>query len=128
LWYSNIESADNICSLGWKTTLQIETDGSLVVTFSLLDLCSLCLLVCLKKPLEVVFLELSDIWMIFLLSNLDALIPSMKLLVHGHGLFDLIVLNEDCLRLVELLVEDGKLGLNSEVVDALLGHQLVDLS
>ena len=52
----------------------------------------------------------------------------MELLVHGHGLLDLIVLDEDCLSLVELLIEDCKLRLNSEVVDAFLGHQLVDLS
>ena len=46
----------------------------------------------------------------------------MELLVHRHGLFDLIVLDEDCFRLVELLVKDSKLGLNSEVVDAFSGY------
>jgi len=128
LWHSNIERTDNICSLGWKPTLQVQTDGSLVITFSLFNLCSLRLLVRLKKPLEVVFLELSHIWVVFLLSDLDALIPSMKLLVHSHGFFDLIMLDEDRLCLVELLVKDSKLGLNSEVVDAFCSYQLVDLS
>lgn len=66
--------------------------------------------------------------MVLLLGNLDALVPAMQLLVHGHRLFDLIVLDEDSFGFVELLVEHGELGLHAEVVDALLGDKLVDLA
>jgi len=127
LWHAHVEVADNIGSLCREATLQIETDCGVVIAFSFLDFSGLCLLVGLKKPLEVVLLELSDVRVILLLSNLDTLIPSVKLLIHGHGLLDLVVLDEDCLGLVELLVEDRELRLNSEVIDAFLSHQLVDL-
>lgn len=66
--------------------------------------------------------------MLVLLCDLDALIPSVQLLVHGHGFFDLVVLDQDCLSLVELLVEDGHLGLDTEVLGALSGDQLVQLA
>ena len=66
--------------------------------------------------------------MVLLLRYLDALIPPMQLLVHRHGLFDLVVLEEDGLRAVELFVEDGELGLHAEVVDAFDGDELVDLA
>ena len=100
----------------------------MVVTFSLLDLGCLSLLIGLKQPLEVVLFELSNIRMRLLLSDLDTLVPSVELLVHSHCLFNLIVLDQDSLSLVELLVKNCKFGLNSEVVDTLLGHDLVDLS
>mmetsp|Transcript_19212 Transcript_19212/g.26023 ORF Transcript_19212/g.26023 Transcript_19212/m.26023 type:complete len:287 (-) Transcript_19212:1348-2208(-) len=66
--------------------------------------------------------------MLVLLSDLDALIPAMKLLVHSHGLLDLIVLNENSLCLMELLVEDGHLGLDAEVLGALRRDKLVQLA
>ena len=62
------------------------------ITFPFFDLSCLSFLVSINEPLEVVLFKLSDIRMIFLLSNLDALIPSMQFLVHGHCFFDLIVL------------------------------------
>lgn len=127
MWHTHVEVADDIGSLCRKATLQVKADRGVVIAFSFLDFSGLCLLVGLKKPLEVVLLELSDVRVILLLGNLDTLIPSVKLLIHGHGLLDLVVLNEDCLGLVELLVEDCELSLNSEVIDAFLSHELVDL-
>ena len=46
----------------------------------------------------------------------------MKLLVHGHSLFNLIMLDQNCLSLVELLVEHSHLGLHAEVFRALSGN------
>jgi len=52
----------------------------------------------------------------------------MKLLIHGHCFFDLVMLDQNGLGLVELLLEDSQLGLNSEIADTLLSDELVDLS
>jgi len=128
LWDSNVEAAYNISCFCWKSTFEIETYGSVVVTFSFFDLSSLGLLVCLEKPLEIVFFEFSDIWVVLLLGDFDTLVPSMELLIHCHCLFNLIMLDEDRLSLVELLVKNCQFGLDSEVIDAFLGDKLVDLS
>ena len=125
---SNVVGSDNVSCLGWKTSLKIETNRCVVVSFSLLDFSSLGLLICLEQPLEVVLLEFSDIRMVFLFGYLDRLVPSVKLLVHGHGFLDLIMLNENGLSLMELLVQDSKLCLDSEVVNSFLSDELVDLS
>jgi hypothetical protein len=98
------------------------------VTFSLLDLGSLSLLVGVNEPLEVVFLELPHVGVVLLLSNLDALVPPVQFLVHCHGLLHFVILKEDCLGAVELLIEDCQLGLDSEILKAFLGYQLVDLT
>jgi hypothetical protein len=74
------------------------------ISFSLFHLSSLSFLICINKPLEVILFELANIWMIFLLSNLDAFIPSVKLLVHGHSLFNFIILEKDSFSSVELLI------------------------
>ena len=66
--------------------------------------------------------------MLVLLSNFDAFVPSMKLLVHGHSLFNLIMLDQNCFSLVELLVEYSHLGLHAEVFRSLSGNQLVQLA
>lgn len=125
---AHIVVGDDVGSLGRETTLKVEGDGSVEVGLTFLDFGSLSLLVGVNQPLEIVFLELTDIRVILLLSDLDGLIPSVELLVHSHSLFNLIVLEEDCLSSVELLVEHGKLGLHSEVLKALSANQLVDLS
>ena len=125
---SNVVGSDNVSCLGWETTLKIETNGCVVISFSLLDFSGLGLLICLEQPLEVVLLEFSDIWMVFLFGDLDRLVPSVKLLVHGHSFLDLIMLYENGLSFMELLVQDSKLCLNSEVVDSFLSNELVDLS
>jgi len=75
MWHSYVIVSDDVGSLGWKTSLKIESDGSVVVTFSLFDFSSLGFLVGLNQPLEVVLLEFSHIWVVLFLSNLDALIP-----------------------------------------------------
>ena len=68
--------------------------------------------------------------MVLLLSDLDGLVPFVEFLVHGHGILNLIVLDEQGLSLVELLLQNGEFGLNSEVFDTILfGHaELVELS
>ena len=66
--------------------------------------------------------------MVFLLRNLDALIPSMQLLIHSHGFFNFIMLNQDSFGFMELFIEYSKLCLDSEVVYSLLGNEFVDLS
>lgn len=98
------------------------------ITLSFFNLSSLSLLVGINEPLEVVLLELADIWVILLFGDLDALIPSVQLLIHGHGLFYLVVLEENSLGAMELLVEHCQLGLHSEVLNAFLCDELVDLA
>ena len=92
------------------------------------NVCSLGLLVSIYQPLEVVFLELAYIRMVLLLSNLDALIPSVEFLVHCHCLFHFIILKKDSLCTMELLVKNCEFGLDSEVFKTLLRNKLVDLS
>ena len=74
---SDVESTDNVCSLSGESTSEVEIDGSVVVALSLLDLGSLGLLIGLKKPLEIVLLELLDVRVVLLLGDLDTLIPSV---------------------------------------------------
>ena len=125
--YSNVIVCDNVGSLGWETSLEVESDGSVIVTFSFFNLSSLSFLICLNQPLEVVLLEFSHIWVVLFLSNLDALIPSVKFLVHCHGFFNFIMLQENSLSSVELLLQNCKFSLNSEVISSLSCSQLVDL-
>ena len=63
-----------------------------------------------------------------LLSYLDAFIPTVKLLVHSHGLFDGVVLDQDCLSLVELLIQHCEFDLDSEVIRSLGRNKLVKLA
>jgi hypothetical protein len=98
------------------------------IAFSFLDFGSLGLLVGIYQPLEVVFLKLAYIRMVLLLSNLDALIPSVEFLIHSHCLFHFIILKEDSLCTVELLIKNCEFGLNSKVFKTLLRDKLVDLS
>ena len=125
---SNIVVCDNVGCLGRKTTLKIKRDGSVEVSFTFLDLSCLGLLIGINQPLEVVLLELTNIWMILLLSDLDTLVPSVKFLIHSHRLFDLVVLKKNGFSTVELLVKYCELRLNSEVLETLRCNQLVDLS
>lgn len=74
------------------------------VALPFFDLSGLSLLVCVDEPLKVVFFEFAHIRVILLLGDLDALIPPVQLLVHGHGLFDLVILQQNSLSPVELLV------------------------
>lgn len=74
---SDVESTDNVGSLSGESTSEVEIDGSVVVALSLLDLGSLGLLIGLKKPLEIVLLELLDVRVVLLLGDLDTLIPSV---------------------------------------------------
>ena len=101
---SNVVVRDNISSLSRQATLKIKVDGSGVVSLTFFDFSSLCFLVCLEKPLEVVIFELSHVLVLELLSNLDAFVPSVELLVHSHGLLDLVILDEDSFGLVELFL------------------------
>ena len=65
--------------------------------------------------------------MVLLLGDLDGLVPSVQLLIHSHGFFNLIMLDKDGFSLVELLLEHSELGLNPEVLDAFLSNEFVDL-
>lgn len=94
----------------------------MIVCFALLNFSSFCLLIGLKKPLVIVLFELSDIRMILLFCYLDALIPSVQLLIHSHSFFDLIVLDEDSLSFMELLFKDSQLGLHSKVIESFRHH------
>lgn len=125
---TDVVAEDDIGGLGRQATTQVESDSGVEVALLLLDLSSLGLLAGLEEPAEVVILELNDILMLVLLGNLDTLVPAVKLLVHGHSLFDLVMLDQDSLSLVELLVEDSHLGLDTEVVGALSCHKLVQLA
>jgi len=89
----NVVCRHTISCLGWETSLKVQLDSGNIVTFALLDLSCLSFLVSFQEPLEVVILELSDVLMLELLGDLDRLVPSVQLLVHGHSFFDLIVLN-----------------------------------
>ncbi len=89
---ANIVVGNYIGSLSRETTFEIKSDGCMEVTLTLFNLCRLCFLVSIDEPLEVVFLELSHIRVVLFFSNLDALIPPVKLLIHGHGFFDFIIL------------------------------------
>ena len=119
---------DTVGSLCGQTALQIKLDSRDVVSFAFFDLGSLCLLVGLEEPLEVVVLELADVLVLEFFSDLDGFVPAVKLLVHRHSLFDFIMLNKNSLSLVELLIKNGKLRLNAEVVNAFSGDQLVQLA
>lgn len=107
MWDRHVVVGHDVGSLGWKTTLQIKGDSGVEVAFSFFNLSSLSLLVGINEPLEVVLFELADIRVIFLFSDLNTLIPSVQLLIHSHGLFHLVVLEENCLGAMELLVEHG---------------------
>ena len=128
MWHSYVIVSDNVGSLGWETSLKIESDGSVVVSFSLFDFSSLGFLVGLNQPLEVVLLEFSHIWVVLFLCNLNAFIPPVQFLVHSHGFLHFIILQENSLSSVELLLQDCKLSLHSEVLSSLSCSQLVDLS
>jgi hypothetical protein len=128
VWNTNVVVCYNVSSFSWKTTLKIEGNSGVEVTLALFDFGSLSLLVGINKPLEIVFLEFSYIRMILLFSNLDALIPSVELLIHCHSFFNFIILKENSFSAMELLVKDGKLGLNSKVLKTFLSYQFVDLS
>lgn len=124
---AHVVASDDICSFCWKSALEVERDGGMEVAFPLLDLGSFGLLISINEPLEIILFELTHIWMILLLSNFDAFIPSVQLLVHSHRFFHFVVLQKDCFCSVELLVKHSQFCLHAEVLQALLGHQLVDL-
>jgi hypothetical protein len=100
-------------------------NGGDIITFAFFDFSSFGLLVCLEKPLEVVVFEFADVLMLELFSDLNRFIPTVKLLVHSHSFFNLIVLNQDSLSLVELLIQHSELCLDSKVVDSFLSDQFV---
>jgi len=52
----------------------------------------------------------------------------VQFLVHVHGFFDLIILDENGLSLMELLVKNSKSGLNTEVISTFCSDELVKLS
>lgn len=128
VWDGHIVGRDTVGSLCWQTTLQVELDSGDVVLLTFLDLGGLGFLVGLQKPLEVVVLELTNVLMLELLGNLDGLVPTVQLLVHSHGFFDLVVLDKDGLSLVELFLENSKLSLNTEIFNTFLSNKLVKLS
>lgn len=125
---SNVVGEHYIGSFSRKSAFKVESHGRVVVTLLLFDLSSLGLLTGFKKPREVVLFKFGNVLVLVLFSNLDAFVPSMKLLVHGHGFFDLVVLDKDCLCLMELFVEHSHLSLHSKVVWTLRGDQLVKFS
>jgi len=63
-----------------------------------------------------------------LLRYLNAFVPAMKLLIHRHSLFDGIVLYQDCLSLMELLIQHGELDLDAEVINSLGCNKFVKLA
>ena len=82
----------------------------------------------IQQPLEVVVFEVADVLVLELFCNLNGLVPSMELLIHLHGFFNLVILDQDGFCLVELLEQDSKLGLDSEVVNALARNHLVEFT
>ena len=125
---SNIVVGHAVSSLCWQASLQVQIYGRMVVSFTLFDFRSLRFLVGLEEPLEIVVLELPHVCVLELLSNLDTFVPSVQLLVHRHGFFDLVVLDQNRFSLVELLVQDSKLCLDSKVVCTFCCNQLVQLA
>ena len=89
---TNVVVCDDVCSLSGKATLKIKRDSCVEITFTFFNLSSLGFLICVDKPLEIVFFKLTNIRVVLFFSNLNALIPPVKLLIHGHGLFDFIIL------------------------------------
>ena len=99
-----------------------------VITFTFFNLGSFSFLVCFKKPLEVIVFEFTDVLVLEFFSNLNRFIPTVKLLVHSHSFFNFIVLNQNSFSFVELFFKDCKLSLNSEVINALLSNQFIQLA
>jgi len=125
---TNIVICHNVCSLSRKTTFKIKSDGSVEISFSLFNLSSLSFLVSFNQPLEIIFFELSNIRMVFLFSNLNGFIPSVKFLIHSHSFFNFISLKKNRFSSMELFVKDSKFGLNSEIINTFGSNKFVDLS
>lgn len=79
----------------------------MVISFPLFDFSSFRLLVCLEKPLEIVIFKFSDVLMFEFFGNFDGFVPPVKLLIHSHSFFNLIILDQNSFSLVELLVKNG---------------------
>ncbi len=66
--------------------------------------------------------------MLELLCDFNTFVPSVKLLIHSHSLFNCIVLNQNGLSLVELLIQHSELDLNTEVINSLSCNQFIKLA
>ena len=104
LWVAHISVINNISSTCGNTSLQIQLNRSDIIPFLFFNLCSLFLLPGLKQPRVIVTLQFLNLAMMRLLGHFDSLLPFMHLLVHLHGLLDLIILQIDRLSSVELFL------------------------
>ena len=90
---ANIISGNAVCCFGWKAALEIKLNCSRIIAFPFFHFSCFSLLVGFKQPLEVVIFEFTNILMFEFFSNFYRLIPPVKFLVHGHSLFNFVVLN-----------------------------------
>mmetsp|Transcript_105783 Transcript_105783/g.297470 ORF Transcript_105783/g.297470 Transcript_105783/m.297470 type:complete len:669 (+) Transcript_105783:2052-4058(+) len=105
-------------------TAEVKLDCPHVVALHFLQGPRLLLLLCRQKPLEVEILQLHHFGMVFSLGEANRLVVLVELLVHRQRLVQLVVIEEDGFRLVELLVEHGHLRLRHVVMDAVPAHFL----
>jgi len=101
---TNVVVCDDVCSLSGKATLKIKRDSCVEITFTFFNLSSLGFLICVDKPLEIVFFKLTNIRVVLFFSNFDALIPSVELLIHAHSFLNFIILEKYCFCTMELLI------------------------
>mmetsp|Transcript_11151 Transcript_11151/g.25135 ORF Transcript_11151/g.25135 Transcript_11151/m.25135 type:complete len:366 (+) Transcript_11151:2945-4042(+) len=109
---------DHLGGLGWHAGLEVQLNGLLRVALLLLQLSCLVLLLRRQQPLQILVLELKHVPMVLLLSQADGLHVLVELLVHGHRLFNLVLLQVNSFSSAKLLLEDGHLGLHGVVVEA----------
>mmetsp|Transcript_18210 Transcript_18210/g.45957 ORF Transcript_18210/g.45957 Transcript_18210/m.45957 type:complete len:651 (-) Transcript_18210:1778-3730(-) len=100
--------------------LEVEADGRLDVPLLLLELRGLLLLLGLEQPLKVLCLHVLRLGAVLALRDGNGLVPPVKLLVHLHGLLDLALLEQDLLGPVKVLLQGRHLGLDHEVLRAVL--------
>jgi hypothetical protein len=126
---SNIVVCHNVCCFGRKTAFKIKSNSGVEISLAFFHFCSFGFLVGVNEPLEVVFLEFTDIRMALFLSDFNGLIPTMKFLVHSHSFFNFIILEKDSFSTMELLIQNGELSLNSEIFNtSLSSNKLVNFS
>mmetsp|Transcript_7031 Transcript_7031/g.17078 ORF Transcript_7031/g.17078 Transcript_7031/m.17078 type:complete len:367 (-) Transcript_7031:1538-2638(-) len=116
-------SVDDHGRLGGEAALDVQLDGLEVVALTLLQLASLLLLSSRHEPLQEVQLELLHVGVVLLLSQTDALVVPVQLLVHGHGALEVVVVQQQCLGTLKLLRQHRQLCLD-EVVSGSVAPKL----
>ena len=104
----------------WQATFQIELNGAQEIALVFFDFTRFFLLIGLQEPLEIIGLELHDVRVVLFFSYLYAFVPLVKFLVHLHGLFDFVVIEQDGLGAVKLLFQNREFGLDFEELHAVL--------